>query len=126
MKDVFISAIDKGGFDLGTMLKRIDSYHIEGKLTDTEREELYARARNAAAPESSVDLWAKVQELEARVKALEGGGQAEQEAAEYAPGKWYYAGNRCVFEGKTYTCTAPEGVVCVWSPAEYPAYWQEE
>ena len=125
MKDVFISAIDKGGFDLSTMLRRIDGYHIAGKLTDAERDELYNRARTAADPGNSVDLWAKVQELEARVTALEGGDGVLQEAAEYVPGKWYYAGNRVIFEGKYYTCTAPEGVACVWSPAEYPAYWQE-
>lgn len=125
MKDVFISAIDKGGFDLGTMLRRIDSYHIEGKLTDEEREELYNRARAAADPGNSVDLRAKLQELEGRVKALEGGDTVLQEAEEYVPGKWYYAGSRVVFEGKYYTCTAPDGAVCVWSPADYPAYWQK-
>ena len=29
------------------------------------------------------------------------------------------------FESKKYDCIAPEGVVCTWSPAEYPTYWQE-
>lgn len=43
----------------------------------------------------------------------------------YAPGTWYYRGDRVDFEGVMYTCVAPVGVVCVWSPLEYPTYWQE-
>ena len=44
---------------------------------------------------------------------------------EYTVGKWYYNGNKVSFDGKNYNCIAPEGVVCVWSPTEYPAYWEE-
>ena len=43
----------------------------------------------------------------------------------YMPGTWYYRGDRVSLDGVMYTCVAPAGVVCVWSPAEYPAYWQE-
>jgi hypothetical protein len=43
----------------------------------------------------------------------------------YQPGTWYYRGDRVSLEGTSYTCVAPAGVVCVWSPAEYPTYWQE-
>ena len=42
---------------------------------------------------------------------------------EFVAGKWYYTGDRIAFEGKNYECIAPEGVVCVWSPLEYPVYW---
>lgn len=44
---------------------------------------------------------------------------------EYEAGKWYYAGDTVKHKGKVYTCTAPEGQVCVWSPEDYPAYWTE-
>lgn len=125
MKSIFMNVIDRGGYDLNGLLKRIDSYHIEGKLTDAERDELYARARVGARAEDGVNLWNKVMELESRVRALEGGDTPTQAAEEYKPGKWYYAGNRVTFQGKVYTCIAPEGTVCVWSPADYPAYWQE-
>lgn len=27
--------------------------------------------------------------------------------------------------GSVYTCIAPAGVVCTWSPDEYPAYWEK-
>lgn len=129
MKNIFKSVIKTGGFDLPDMLRKIDSYHIGGKLTDTDRDELYTLARGAADPSANLDLMAKLVELEARIERLEEG-QAEQPEpdqapAEYAPGKWYRTGDRVTFEGTVYTCTAPEGVVCTWSPAEYPAYWQE-
>lgn len=128
MKSIFESVIARGGYDLSGLLKKIDSYHIQGKLTDADREELYDLARGGADPTGNLDLLAKVLELEDRVKQLEAA-QAEQPdpdlaPAEYVPGKWYRAGDRVTFEGTAYTCTAPEDVVCTWSPAEYPAYWE--
>lgn len=125
MKEIFQSVISRGGYDLAGLLKNIDKYHIEGKLTDEEREELYTLARGQATPENSADLFAKVQELEARIAALEsGGGSTEETPDEYTAGKWYYTGDKCLFNSKTYVCIAPKGTVCVWSPAEYPAYWE--
>ena len=131
MKKLFENVIARGGYDLGVMLKKIDSYHVEGKLTDAEKDELYAQARAGADMQASVDVLAKLEELEKRVRALEeggasGGGETGDTVAEYVPGKWYYAGDRVSFEGKRYVCIAPEGVVCVWSPVEYPAYWGAE
>ena len=132
MKKLFENVIARGGFDLGVMLKKIDSYHVEGKLTDAEKDELYAQARAGAKKEASVDVLAKLEELEARVRALEeggsstGGNETGDTVAEYVPGKWYYAGDRVTFEGRRYVCSAPKGVVCVWSPGVFPAYWEAE
>lgn len=131
MKSIFTDVINRGSYDLSGLLGRIDAYHIEGKLTDAERDELYAKARGGAKPEHSVDLMAKLQELESRVSKLEqaetGSETPDADApAEYVSGRWYYNGDRVAFSGKVYTCTAPEGVVCTWSPSEYPAYWQAE
>ena len=44
---------------------------------------------------------------------------------DYVVGKWYYRGDVVAFNGKNYTCIAPDGVVCVWSPTEYPVYWEQ-
>lgn len=129
MKTIFENVIARGQYDLIGLLKRIDSYHIEGKLTDEERDELYARAREGARMENSVDIMAKLMELEERVSKLESGesgGTSSDLVDGYVPGKWYRAGDRISFEGSNYTCIAPEGQVCTWSPAEYPAYWQKE
>lgn len=128
MYNVFIEAMNEP-FDLTVILHKIDYHHIRGILTDTEREELITLAREKANPYGGVDVMAKLEDLENRVRALEGyhtaadGGAAET-VEEYIPGKWYRAGDRCTFNGKVYTCIAPDGVVCVWSPAEYPDYWE--
>lgn len=126
MRKVFENVIEKGGYDLTTMLARIDSYHISGKLTDADRDALYGMARAKAQTVDSIDIYAKLAELEERVRKLENGNAtAPTKAAEYVAGKWYYAGDMVTFKGETYTCVAPEGVVCTWSPEDYPVYWNK-
>ena len=34
MKQIFINVINRGGYDLYALLAKVDTYHIEGKLTD--------------------------------------------------------------------------------------------
>ena len=129
MKNVFVEAMNET-FDLTAMLAKIDYHHIRGNLSDADREELVALARNKANPMGGVDVMAKLQDHETRIKALEdagktaGGDTTEADVAEYVPGKWYYNGDKVLFEGVVKTCNAPAGVVCTWSPAEYPAYWE--
>ena len=48
MKNIFKSVIARGGYNLSALLKKIDVYHIEGKRTDGERDELRAYAINSA------------------------------------------------------------------------------
>lgn len=128
MKHVFIAAMEET-FDLSQMLAKIDYHHVRGNLTDADREELAALAREKANFSGSVDVLKKLEEIENRLRVLEGntasGGDAET-APEYQAGKWYYAGDRVTFDGKVHTCIAPDGVVCVWSPAEYPIYWEAQ
>lgn len=123
MKTIFESVIDRGGYDLSGLLKKIDSYHIEGKLTDAEKDELYRKARGEAAP--NVDVMAKLMELEDRVRKLEQGEPETpvEDYPEYVAGKWYRNGDKISYGGKNYVCTAPSGAVCTWNPDEYPAYW---
>lgn len=123
MKNVFIEAMNEV-FDLTTMLARIDYHHVHGNLTDDEREELVALARSKADPFGGMDVAAKLLELDERITKLEKGGDVPSgDIDEYVPGKWYYAGDKVMFGGEAYECIAPKGVVCTWSPAEYPAYW---
>ena len=124
MKNIFLTVITRGGYDLPGLLKNIDKYHIEGKISDADRDELYKKARAGAKPEDSADLMTKLHELEKRVAALENNGSTSETVEEYTAGKWYYTGDQVTFNNKTYTCIAPISVVCVWSPAEYPAYWE--
>jgi hypothetical protein len=127
MKTIFEGVISRGGYDLSGLLKKIDSYHIEGKLTDAEKDYLYDKARGNAV--ASVDVMAKLLELEDRVRKLETAETPDAPAEDYpayVAGKWYYAGDKISFGGKNYVCSAPAGVVCTWNPDEYPAYWAIE
>lgn len=132
MKQTFIRVINRGDFNLAELLGRIDRFYAAGRLTEAESDELCALAREKASVENSVNVIAKLVELEARVKALEeaSGTATDPEepstADDYQVGKWYYQGDRVTFENEVYICSAPEGVVCTWSPTEYPAYWTKE
>lgn len=127
MYNILKNHIQNATFDLPAVLDRIKSLHGRLDIDDAQRDELEALAREKATPAGSIDMAKKLLELEARVRALEDskqqGGETEETAPDYQVGKWYYTGDKVTFDGKTYTCTAPEGVACVWSPADYPAYW---
>lgn len=133
MCEVVKSVIASRNYELSDMLTKIDTLWVQGSISEEERAELIDLARQNAQVQQSIDILAKLEELDQRVKALEEGksddskGETEEgiEATydEYVAGKWYYAGDIVMFEGKTYKCIAPAGAVCTWSPAEYPAYW---
>lgn len=39
----------------------------------------------------------------------------------------YYNGDKMTYtDGFKYVCIAPEGTPCVWSPEQFPNYWQKE
>lgn len=126
MKSIIENVIKNGGYDLADLLAKIDVFFAEGKLTAEERDELIKKAREGASAMYSTDLFKKMEELDKRVKALEDGNNEPDtdEYPEYVIGKWYYGGNKITFKGAKYICIAPEGVVCTWSPDEYPAYWK--
>lgn len=129
MYDVIKNVIKEGNFVLSELLSKIDYFFAKGSLTESEYADLKENARSTAEPSKEADLFAKLMELEARVKNLEEGGvgnEVESTVEEFVVGKWYYNGNKCLWEGKVYTCIAPEGTACVWSPADYPAYWNAE
>ena len=126
MKDIIRNVIARRNYELSDMLKKIDTLWVQGSLSDEERAELIDLARGNADVQNSIDVMRKLEELDKRVKALEeAGANAPTEGNdEYVAGKWYYNGNVVTFEGKAYKCIAPEGQVCSWSPADYPAYWE--
>jgi hypothetical protein len=135
MYSIFESVINRGGYKLSEMLERIRMYAAEGRLTMNERDSLEKLAREHASVQDGIDMLGMLLEHEQRIRALELKVSGVEEAppadnggdtviAEYVPGKVYYAGNVVSWNGKTYTCSAPEGTVCVWSPDEYPVYWE--
>ena len=111
------------------MLAKIDAYHIEGKLTDAERDELYALARTA--PEAQYDYRGEIERLWAAVKALQSGGTTDNKEPE-AVAEWkqptgahdaYMAGDKVLYKGVVYKSLIDSNV---WSPDVYPNGWAEE
>lgn len=142
MKGIFESVIKRGGYDLTEILKKIDGYHIEGKLTDGERDELYALARGYASAEYDLKtevehLWAGLREarqmlasLRSAVEALggsadDGGDASPSEAVDFVQPTGahdaYQAGDRVIFGGVVYVSLIDNNV---WAPDVYPAGWE--
>lgn len=128
MYEIIKNAIQSGRYELTDMLTKIDTLWVQSSLSDDERTELMNLARSGADPTQGVDVLAKLSDLDKRLKVLENAGTTDPEPGgeypEYVTGKWYYKDDKCTYKGSKYICTAPAGVVCVWSPDEYPAYWQ--
>ena len=134
------NVIEQGNFELSDILKKIDTFWVKGNVTEEERTELIELAQIKANPQNSVDIMRKLEELDMRVKEIEKYIRESEdtetpdidtepeistvEHPEFEIGKWYYAGDTISFEDKVYTCVAPEGAVCVWSPKDYPMYWK--
>ena len=125
MFEIVKNVIGTGRYELTVLLGKIDTLWVRGALTDEQHDELVRLAQRGADVENSVDIIAKLAELEARIAALETPGGETEEYPEYVIGKWYYNGDKITYGGKRYVCTAPAGAVCTWNPDEYPAYWSE-
>ena len=139
-----MKVIEVGGYDLADLLRRIDVLYVSGRLTDEERESLVEEAREKADPTAAyapieerleaLEAWRT--EVEQRLAAIEEGEPEPPEPEpgdEYPPYKQptgahdaYYKGDKCSWNGGNYTCTAPDGIACVWDPDTYPAYWRKD
>ena len=128
IKGIFEQTILRGGFDLAEMLGRIDLYNVETKITDEERESLYALAREHAVPQYNYDaeieaLWAAIRELQ---QGQQGGGtEPADEWPEFVQPTGahdaYNSGDKITFNGVHYIRRMN---ACVWSPAVYPYAWE--
>lgn len=131
MKSIFENVIKRGGYDLADLLRKIDKYHIEGKLSDDERDELYVMARQTAVARYDVNteiekLWKAVRELQNANQSGEGGDTAEEDYPDYIQPSGahdaYQGGDQVTFNGKRYRCMVDN---CVWSPDTLPGAWVE-
>ena len=130
MQKIIEKVIESKNYELSDMLRKIDTLWVQGSIDDSMRKSLSDKARNNANTQNSIDIFAKLVDLERRIEALELrdaeiGEEETPSYEEYKAGKWYYTGNKISFEGKNYVCIAPEGATCVWNPSEYPVYWEE-
>lgn len=71
MVNIFKSVIARGGYNLSALLKKIDVYHIEGKLTDSERDEIRAYAINNADVTKHPEYAAIVDEVKKQLGIVE-------------------------------------------------------
>lgn len=137
------AVIANRNYKLSDMLSKLSRLWIEDQITEVDYDFLVEYARENANPDSEGDVLATIRVAQADVKELRDsiasladrvavleGGEVEPEPEpvqypEYVVGRWYYNGDTVSFEGKNYKCIAPAGQVCVWSPKDYPVYWEE-
>ena len=70
-KEIFLTVIKSGNYNLDELTIKLDKMYIEGKLTETDRDELLQLATDGAKDEKQIDIYAKLIDLEHRVHALE-------------------------------------------------------
>ena len=131
MQKIIEKVIESKNYELSDMLKKIDTLWVQGSIDDAMRKSLSDKARNNANTKNSIDIIQKLEEIDRRLKALEEANAdteteepTETTYPEFVVGKWYYTGDRITFYGNNYICVAPDGVPCVWSPVDYPEYWE--
>ncbi len=94
MYAIIKSVINSGNYELTDMLSKIDTMWVQGSITDEQRTELTALARDKATPEATyaplqeqVDALAvRIDALTRRVAALEDGGRYDGRHARDAGG----------------------------------------
>lgn len=137
MYEIFADTITQGRFDLTALTRKIARYHIEGLLTDEQRDMLMTSAREAADPHQSYGTWQAtadgimqaIHSLTERITALEAGAPVQPEEAEEWPlfvqptgaHDAYPMGAKITFEGKRYTSLLAGNA---YSPSVYPRGWQ--
>lgn len=141
MYDIIKSVIDAGRYELADMLRKIDAVWIQSNITDDQKEELVALARQKASPENSYAPWqeqitvvyAELAKLKAEIALLKNSGSESGEASgdtteeypEYVQPTGahdaYNTGDKITYNGKQYVCLM-DG--CVWNPDTYPQGWK--
>ena len=126
MKNVFKAVIEKGDYDLTSMIATIDKFCIEGKITDEERHELYALARKSPKAQYNYDteiekIWEAIRALQDD-KEIEGDTNTPEEFKQPTGAHdAYMKGDMVVYNGKTYKSIIDNNV---WSPDTYPNGWE--
>lgn len=127
MKNVFKAVIEKGDFDLTSMIATIDKFCIEGKITDEERHELYALARKSPKAQYNYDteiekLWEAIRALQSD-KEIEGNTSTTPDEFKQPEGAHdaYMKGATVIYNGKTYKSLIDNNN---WSPDTYPNGWE--
>lgn len=70
-KEIFLTLIKSGNYNLDELSVKLDKMYIEGKLTETERDELLLMATDGAKDSAQIDIYEKIVDPEHRIVALE-------------------------------------------------------
>lgn len=128
MRGVLELQIRSKDYNLEDILRKIDIFYANGSLTEADRTYLINLARENVDISQETEVMTKLVEIEQRLSALETviNSLIEDDTPKpYVDGKWYLAGNRVIWNDKTYECTIPDGQVCTWNPDLKPEYWNE-
>ena len=136
--EIIKSTIESKKYELIDILAKIEKRCFEGQMTEAERDELVALARECANPQNSYapfqeqieKLANEVKLLREEVAALKNGGTVEEETTEEYPEyvqptgghDAYKVGDKITYKGKKYECLIGG---CVWNPDGYPQGWKE-
>ena len=148
----FVDFIDRGNYDLNALVERIKNFEIRGDVDSEQANALLALAREKASEQdkygdfqtqidslataiSAIDLRLTLIEqkfdllcqetgidIDISVPASSGIAEFVQPTGAHDA---YYAGDKVIFNGRKWVCTAPEGYACTYSPSAYPAYWED-
>lgn len=132
MYKIIKSVIDSKDFKLEDILHKINKMYIEDRISEEEKNELDNLARGNAKVENSYDIQKQLDNIFARLEALENKDTAEdstesvEEYSEYVQPTGthdsYSNGDKITYNGKKYICIMSN---CVWSPDTYPQGWEE-
>ena len=135
MYTIIEAVINSRNYELGDILKKIDTIWLQGGITNEERNSLIAKAQeNADGEQSYLPLQEQINKLFTitdsildRVTTLEGGEVAiEEEYPEFVEptGKHdaYNKGDKITYNGKKYECIKNN---VMWSPDVNPKCWKE-
>lgn len=128
MYEICKSVISRKEYELCDMLKKLKTFWVDSSITEEQYSELVLLSQENAKVENSIDSQKWRESVEERLAKLEHAGvpePPEPTVEEFVAGKWYKNGDKILWHGETYRCIAPEGQTCVWSPDDYPAYWQK-
>ena len=70
-KEIFLTLIKSGNYNLDELSVKLDKMYIEGKITEAERDELLLMATDGAKDSAQIDIYEKIVDLEHRIVALE-------------------------------------------------------
>ena len=79
-KEIFLTLIKSGNYNLDELSLKLDKMFIENKITEAERDELLLMATENAKDSAQLDLYEKIVDLEHRIVALENKGKEEEYA----------------------------------------------